>query len=174
MGLILSVIMIFGMISVLYVAISPALFALRAREIIRSWKLTPAQQHTLDRSLTGALWVLAPTTLWLFGCLNRDIALMLGSRGFPPVPTVPTVATTTPHGPLTIGQIAANMSHTMHTLSAVWTIFPSLGGPLAVPMITAPLVLLSAGLLVCAVRFKSVLKECIAHDAHAPHNIQGI
>ena len=170
MGLILSVIMIFGMISVLYVAISPTLFALHAREIIRSWKLTPAQQHTLDRSLTGALWVLVPTTFWLFGCLNRDIALMLRS-GFPPVPTV---ATTTPHGPLTIGQIAANMSHTMHTLSAVWTIFPSLGGPLAVPMITAPLVLLSAGLLVCAVRFKSVLKECIAHDAHAPHNIQGM
>ena len=165
MGLILSVIMIFGMISVLYVAISPALFALRAREIIRSWKLTPAQQHTLDRSLTGALWVLTPTTLWLFGCLNRDMALMLGSRGFPPVPTVPTVATTTPHGPLTIGQIAANM---MHTLSAVWTIFPSLGGPLVGPMITTPLVLLSAGLLVCVVLFKGALKECIAHDAHAP------
>ena len=170
MGLILSVIMIFGMISVLYVAISPTLFALHAREIIRSWKLTPAQQHTLDRSLTGALWVLVPTTFWLFGCLNRDMALMLRS-GFPPVPTV---ATTTPHGPLTIGQIAANMSHTMHTLSAVWTIFPSLGGPLVGPMITTPLVLLSAGLLVCAVRFKGVLKECIAHDAHAPHNIQGI
>ena len=131
MGFIISVIMIFGMIYVLYVAISPALLGLRAHEIIRSWKLTPAQQHTLDRSLTGALWILTPTTLWLFGCLNRDMALMLRS-GFPPVPTVPTVATTTPHGPLTIGQIAANMSHTMHTLSAVWTIFPSLGGPLAV------------------------------------------
>ena len=164
MGLILSVIMIFGMISVLYVAISPTIFALHAREIIRSWKLTPAQQHTLDRSLTGALWVLTPTTLWLFGCLNRDMALILGS-GFPPVPTV---ATTTPHGPLTIGQIAANMSHTMHTISAVWTIFPSFGGPLVGPTITTPLFLLSGGLLMCAVKFKIVLKECIAHDAHAP------
>ena len=101
MGFIISVIMIFGMIYVLYAAISPALLGLRAHEIIRSWKLTPAQQHTLDRSLTGALWILTPTTLWLFGCLNRDMALMLRS-GFPPVPTV---ATTTPHGPLTIGQM---------------------------------------------------------------------